>query len=122
MNRERNRADERENFEIPVRVTLLEGDVDGGENALEGLRQELHGTRNVLMGLFDSGSLKAHWRLVSKLSRTPDEWGMMLIIQAERFNILLENIEGVIISSVVPALNPILSRSGLGIAVVPRSI
>ena len=68
------------------------------------------GNTNVLMGLYDSSKLKAHWRLASKLSRTPDEWGMMLIIQAERFNISPENIEDVIISSVVPALDPVLER------------
>lgn len=72
------------------------------------------GNTNVVMGMYDSGTLTAHWRLVSKLSRTPDEWGIMLMIQIKRYNISLSDIDGVIISSVVPALNPIFKRMSIG--------
>lgn len=68
------------------------------------------GNTNVLMGIFKSESLKDTWRFFSTSSRTPDEWGSLLIIQAERFNFQLSDIKGVIISSVVPSLNPIFKK------------
>ncbi len=53
------RVEERKEFEVPVRVTLLEGDVDRGDEALEAFRQELRGIRNVLVGLLVSVSTAA---------------------------------------------------------------
>ena len=65
------------------------------------------GNSNVLMGIYDSDLLIGHWRFLSESSRTSDEWGMMLMIQVNRLEFKLEKIDGVIISSVVPSLNPI---------------
>lgn len=53
------RIEERSTFEIPVRVTLLEGDADKGEGALEAFRLELRGIRNVMVGLLISVSTGA---------------------------------------------------------------
>jgi hypothetical protein len=50
---------ERGDFEVPVRVTLLEGDADKAENALEAFRLELRGIRNVMVGLLISVSTGA---------------------------------------------------------------
>jgi len=68
------------------------------------------GNSNILMGIYDNDQLKAHWRLLSNTLRTPDEWGMTLMIQMNRFGLKLEEIEGVIISSVVPSINPIFKN------------
>lgn len=53
------RVQERKGFEVPVRVTLLEGDADKGDKALEAFRLELRGIRNVLVGLLVSVSTAA---------------------------------------------------------------
>jgi len=68
------------------------------------------GNSNILMGIYDADQLIAHWRLLSNTSRTPDEWGMMLTVQMVRFDIPIEEVEGTIISSVVPSLNPIFKE------------
>ncbi len=68
------------------------------------------GNTNVLMGIFNNDELIANWRLLSSTLRTSDEWGMMLMIQADRLDIKMDRITGAIISSVVPSLNPVFDR------------
>lgn len=60
------------------------------------------GNTNVLMGLFDRGKLLHHWRLVSTIQRTSDEWGSLIVLQLQRVNLTPSDVAGVIISSVVP--------------------
>ena len=48
------RPQERAGFDPAIRVQLLELDVDNLEAALEAIRQELRGIRNVLVGMLVS--------------------------------------------------------------------
>jgi hypothetical protein len=64
------RVQERKGFEVPVRVTLLEGDADKGEDALEGFRLELRGIRNVLVGLLVSVSTAAILLAINLVARS----------------------------------------------------
>lgn len=48
------RKDEREGFEIPVRVQLLETDMDKDDEEKEGIRNELRALRMVLIGILVS--------------------------------------------------------------------
>lgn len=62
------------------------------------------GNTNITLGVFRQESLEASFRLTTKISRTSDEYGMLLCDLLEHRNIQLEEIGAVIISSVVPAI------------------
>lgn len=69
------------------------------------------GNTETTMGLFDGPTLRAHWRLVTDASRTPDEMGLQL-------RALLGSVPGgptvhaVVIGSVVPAMTGTLAEAG----------
>jgi len=63
------------------------------------------GNTNIKYGIFDKSSLKASFRVSSKLSRTADEYGSVLLNLLASSSIKKEDIDGIIISSVIPALN-----------------
>ena len=63
------------------------------------------GNTNIKYGVFDGDSLKASFRVSSRMSRTADEYGSVLVgLLADR-GIVKGDIDGIIISSVIPALN-----------------
>ena len=62
------------------------------------------GNTNIVWGLFTGRTLVAHWRLATDTKRTADEYGVLfsnLLAQAGRSP---EQVDGAILSSVVPAL------------------
>lgn len=60
------------------------------------------GNTNITLGMFDGEKLAHTYRLTTKMQRTSDEFGVaMLDFTAHRF-VQLEDIEGVIVASVVP--------------------
>lgn len=60
------------------------------------------GNTNITLGMFDGESLEHTYRLTTKMERTSDEFGVaMLDFTAHRF-VKLEDIDGVIVASVVP--------------------
>ena len=61
------------------------------------------GNTNVLLGVFEEGRLRHHWRLASKTQRTSDEWGSLLLVQFQRVGIDTKDVKDVIVSSVVPS-------------------
>ncbi len=63
------------------------------------------GNTNIKYGVFDSDKLIASFRVSSRLSRTADEYGSVLINLLSNSNIDKKNIDGIIISSVIPSLN-----------------
>lgn len=63
------------------------------------------GNTNIKIALADDDNILMSWRLSSKQSRTADEFGMELINLINHNGCALEDIDGVIISSVVPSLN-----------------
>ena len=62
------------------------------------------GNTNLTIGLFDNDELKAHWRLATDHKRMPDEYGLQLHSLLQNCNCLDEQLEGVVLSSVVPPL------------------
>lgn len=99
------------------------------------------GNTNITMGLIDHEKLIGRYRLTTKARRSSDEFGLMLQTFTNRENIQKEDIDDVIITSVVPkvmhscrngvikffGIDPIIVRPGLksGISVQlenPRSV
>ena len=68
------------------------------------------GNTNTVLGVFRAAELVAHWRLTTARDQTADEYG---ILTRNLFNLVGLDpaaMEGVIISSVVPPLNPTLAE------------
>ena len=63
------------------------------------------GNTNIKYGIFDKDELIASFRVSSRLTRTADEYGSVLINLLLTKSIKKENIDGIIISSVIPSLN-----------------
>ena len=73
------------------------------------------GNTNVVMGLFDPSlgprpPLVASWRMATSRERTSDEYGLTSLGMLAQRGIGPKDIEHVVISSVVPPLNPVLER------------
>lgn len=64
------------------------------------------GNTQTLFGLFAGERLVEHWRIATDPQRTGDELGTTLIGLFELRGLELEEVEGVCLSSVVPALSP----------------
>lgn len=60
------------------------------------------GNTNITMGIFDEDTLVGNFRLTTKTPRTSDEYGICLSTLLDKYHIDSEQIEDVIISSVVP--------------------
>ena len=59
---------------------------------------------NITMGLVDKDEIIDKYRLTTKLERTSDEYGFMLLSFLNASNILVDEIEDIIIASVVPKI------------------
>lgn len=59
------------------------------------------GNTNIVCGVYGNGKLKATFRFTAKISRTSDEYGVLLSDMLHIRNIPMEQIEGIIIASVV---------------------
>ncbi|RUS48303.1 type III pantothenate kinase [Cohnella sp. AR92] len=68
------------------------------------------GNTNIVLGLYEGRTLKEHWRLSTNRSSTVDEYGIMLTNLFRIAGVSSEEIEGVILSCVVPPLMPTLER------------
>ena len=69
------------------------------------------GNTNIVLGVYEGKEIMAHWRISTDRGRTTDEYGMLLsnlFLHDPKVN--KEDVEAVIISSVVPPLNPTLER------------
>jgi len=62
------------------------------------------GNTNVVLGVYDGASLKAHWRLATETTTTADEYGILITSLLNSAGILPVRISAAIMSSVVPAL------------------
>lgn len=60
------------------------------------------GNTNITVGVFEEDEVKVTFRITTKMPRTSDEYGTLLITLLEQNNIKHEEIEDVIIASVVP--------------------
>ena len=63
------------------------------------------GNTNIKYGVFDGDNLKASFRVSSRMSRTADEYGSVLVGLLSDRGIVKSDIDGIIMSSVIPALN-----------------
>ena len=63
------------------------------------------GNTNIKYGVFDGENLKESFRVSSRLSRTADEYGSVLVNLLSDRGIEKSKITGIIISSVIPPLN-----------------
>lgn len=63
------------------------------------------GNTNIKYGIFDGDEMVASFRVASRLTRTADEYGSVLTNLLSTKNITKEEIEGVVLSSVIPSLN-----------------
>ena len=62
------------------------------------------GNTNITMGVFKGEKLSGTFRMTTKLPRTSDEYGILLCSMLEYRGIAIEEIEAVMIASVVPAI------------------
>jgi type III pantothenate kinase len=60
------------------------------------------GNSETTIGLFDGEALVAHWRVTTKVARTPDEFGALVDSLLRRASAADGSIDGVAIGSVVP--------------------
>ena len=63
------------------------------------------GNTNITIGTFDGTALKGRWRLRTIKEQTADEWGILLRNLFTLSSLDLAAVDGVIISSVVPAVD-----------------
>ncbi len=63
------------------------------------------GNTNVVLGLFVNGEITGKWRLTSDTKRTADEYSVIIETLLRRGNLALEDVEGIVLGSVVPILS-----------------
>jgi type III pantothenate kinase len=68
------------------------------------------GNTNTVLGVYDNGNLTFHWRIETSRTKTEDEYGMVIKALFTHENIKLTDINGIIISSVVPPIMFALER------------
>lgn len=66
------------------------------------------GNTNIVLGLYEKRELKQHWRLSTNRSSTVDEYGILITSLFQHAHVRASEIEGVILSSVVPPIMNIL--------------
>lgn len=68
------------------------------------------GNTNTVLGIYDGDDLKYHWRIETSRNKTEDEYGMVIKALFENESIHFNEIDGIIISSVVPPIMSALER------------
>ncbi|OIJ14446.1 pantothenate kinase [Anaerobacillus arseniciselenatis] len=62
------------------------------------------GNTNIVLGVYDDEELKYHWRIGTDRQRTEDEYGMIIKELFSYEGLTTKDIDGIIISSVVPPI------------------
>ena len=68
------------------------------------------GNTNITIGAFAGPELTGHWRLRTVLDQTADEWGILLRNLFSLSSLKLEDVDGIIVASVVPPLDSTLAQ------------
>jgi type III pantothenate kinase len=68
------------------------------------------GNTNIVLGMYEGDQLKFHWRVATDRNKTEDEYGMLVRSLFDSVGLTFEQVDGVIISSVVPPLNFAIER------------
>jgi type III pantothenate kinase len=63
------------------------------------------GNSETTIGLFNGEMLRGHWRIITSVPRTADEFGVLIGNLIQRSGYDIDKIDGVAIGSVVPAVN-----------------
>jgi type III pantothenate kinase len=69
------------------------------------------GNTETTIGLFDGETLREHWRIVTEISRTPDEFGLLLRGLLSAAGVTREEISASVIGSVVPPVTAPLAEA-----------
>jgi type III pantothenate kinase len=69
------------------------------------------GNTETTLGLYDGAELRAHWRIMTDVARTPDEFGVLLRGLLDGAGIALPDVTGVAIGSVVPPVTGPLAEA-----------
>ena len=70
------------------------------------------GNTQTILGAFEDDRLRAHWRLATRKEITSDELGMLLRSFFETDKIAVSDVDGLIVSSVVPDLDAVFLTLG----------
>lgn len=68
------------------------------------------GNTNIVLGVYDGDDLKFHWRIETSRNRTEDEFAMNVKTLFDYSGLAFSDIDGIIISSVVPPIMFALER------------
>src|SRR5436309_5363823 len=68
------------------------------------------GNTNITIGIFRDGELADHRRLRTVREQTSDEWGILLMSLLRYASLDPSEVDGIIVSSVVPPLNSALAE------------
>ena len=63
------------------------------------------GNTNIKTALFEGMEMKEYWRLSTNRNRTSDEYGMAMMNLLKHYDIDIAQVEGIMMSSVVPQVN-----------------
>lgn len=66
------------------------------------------GNTNIVLGVYDERVLTHHWRVSTEKSRTMDEYAVVIKNLFDFSGLTFQEIEAIVISSVVPPVNPTL--------------
>lgn len=64
------------------------------------------GNSTIVAGLFEERTLTSHWRLATDASKTSDDYGVLFVGLLDAAGHPADQVSGIILSSVVPALTP----------------
>ena len=68
------------------------------------------GNTNTVLGVYENDELTHHWRIETNRNKTEDEYGMLIKSLFDHANLSFSDINGIIISSVVPPIMFALER------------
>jgi type III pantothenate kinase len=68
------------------------------------------GNTELTIGLFQESELRGHWRIMTDVARTPDEFGVLLRSLLAASDFYPDSVDGVAIGSVVPRVTGALSE------------
>ncbi|WP_462406038.1 type III pantothenate kinase [Gracilibacillus sp. Marseille-QA3620] len=68
------------------------------------------GNSNILIGVYEDDYLRYHWRIETNQRKTEDEYGLIFSQLFSHSGVSAEQIEGIIMSSVVPPIMPALIK------------
>ncbi|PLR91889.1 type III pantothenate kinase [Bacillus sp. T33-2] len=68
------------------------------------------GNTNIVLGVYEQEQLKHHWRIETNRHKTEDEYGMIIKSLFDYVGLSFKDIDGIIISSVVPPIMFALER------------